>query len=66
LLIADELAICGTLHEITVATSIDGFALSEKSPILGAIQRRYLDAVRGMNPHPAVELTSLPSVRGKQ
>ena len=66
LLIADELAICGTLHEITLATSIDGFGLSEKSPILGSIQRRYLDAVRGLNPHPSVELMPLPSVKAKQ
>ena len=66
LLIADEVAICGTLHEITLATSIEGFALSEKSPILSTIQRRYLDAVRGLNPHPSVELMLLSSVKAKQ
>ncbi len=63
LLVADEIGICGTLCEVAVATSIEGLALSEKSPILGAIQRRYLEVVRGFNPHPAVELTLLPSVR---
>ncbi len=63
LLIADELGTCGTLCEVTLATSIEGLALSEKSPILSAIQRRYLDAVRGLNPHPSVELTLLPSVK---
>jgi len=66
LLIADEIGVCGTLHEVTLATSIDGLALSEKSPILSAIQRRYLDAVRGLNPHPSVELTSLPSVKARR
>ena len=65
LLIADEIGVCGTLHEVTLATSIEGFALSEKSPILSALQRRYLDAVRGLNPHPAVELIALPSVKAK-
>jgi branched-chain amino acid aminotransferase len=62
-LVADEIGICGTLCEVAVATSIEGLALSEKSPILGAIQRRYLEAVRGINPHPGVELTVLPSVK---
>lgn len=63
LLIADEIGVCGTLHEVTLAHTIEGFALSEKSPILGAVQRRYLDAVRGIDPHPSVELTALPSVK---
>jgi branched-chain amino acid aminotransferase len=66
LLVADEIGVCGTLHEVTLATSIEGLALPQKSPILSAIQRRYLDAVRGLNPHPFVELTSLPSVKGRQ
>ncbi|BCA54127.1 branched chain amino acid aminotransferase [Nitrospira sp. KM1] len=63
LLVADEIGVCGTLHEVTLATSIDGFALSEKSPILSTVQRRYLDAVRGVDPHPSVELTPLPAVK---
>jgi branched-chain amino acid aminotransferase len=63
LLVADEIGICGTLCEITLTTSIEGLALSSKSPILGAIQQRYLEAVRGINPHPLVELTLLPSVK---
>lgn len=63
LLIADEIGLCGTLCEITLASSIEGLPLSEKSPILGAIQQRYFEAVRGTNPHPAVDLTVLPSVK---
>lgn len=63
LLIADEIGLSGTLCEITLATSIEGLPLSEKSPILGAIQQRYFDAVRGTNPHPGVDLTVLPSVK---
>ncbi|MBK9308736.1 MAG: aminotransferase class IV [Nitrospira sp.] len=63
LLIADEIGLCGTLCEITVASSIEGLPLSEKSPILGAIQQRYFEAVRGTSPHPEVNLTILPSVK---
>jgi branched-chain amino acid aminotransferase len=66
LLVADELGICGTLCEVALATSIEGLGLSEKSPILSAIQRRYLDAVRGRSPHASVELTHLPSVRARK
>ena len=63
LLVADEIGICGTLCEVTVATSIERLALSEKSPILSMIQQRYLEAVRGVNPHPVVEFTELSSVK---
>jgi branched-chain amino acid aminotransferase len=66
LLVADEIGICGTLSEVTLATSIEGLALSEKSPILAAIQRRYLDAVRGVDPHPSLDLALLPSVKPKK
>jgi branched-chain amino acid aminotransferase len=57
LLIADEVAICGTLAELPVALSIDGSALPEQRPILSSLQERYLDAVRGIHPHPAVQLS---------
>lgn len=66
LLVADEIAICGTLAELTLVHSIEGFTLSSRCPILGALQRRYFDAVRGINPHPSVELTWLPSVKKTQ
>ncbi len=63
LLVADEVAMCGTLCEITLATHVESFQLSGKSSVLAAIQRCYLEAVRGIHPHPAVELTALPTVR---
>jgi branched-chain amino acid aminotransferase len=63
LLVADELGVCGTLHEVTLVATIDGYQLSEKSPILSAIQQRYLEAVRGIHPHPVIEFTVLPSVK---
>ena len=62
LLIADELAICGTLHEITLIRSIEGVSMPEKSPVLGSLRSRYFQAVRGEQPHPAVEMVSLPSI----
>jgi branched-chain amino acid aminotransferase len=63
LLVADEIGICGTLCEIALATSIEGLPLSEKSPLLGALQRQYLDVVRGLSPHAGLELMPLPSVK---
>ncbi len=63
LLIADELAICGTLHEITLINSIEGFAMPEKMPVLGALRSRYFEAVRGIRPHASVEMVTLPSVK---
>jgi branched-chain amino acid aminotransferase len=57
LLLADEIALCGTIGEITPVKSIDGFALSEQSPVIRALQTRYLRAIRGVEPHPSVERT---------
>jgi branched-chain amino acid aminotransferase len=61
LLIADEIGICGTLAELTLVRSIDGQPLPEKGPVLEALQRRYFEAIRGVVPHPFVELTTVPS-----
>jgi branched-chain amino acid aminotransferase len=60
LLVADEIGLCGTLAELTIAQSIEGLALADKSPVLSALQNRYRSAVKGFEPHPAVELTILP------
>jgi branched-chain amino acid aminotransferase len=59
LLIADEIAICGTLAELPLAKTIEGRPLPPESPILSALQRSYLNSVRGVNPHPAIELSFL-------
>ena len=61
LLIADEIALCGTLAELPLVKSFEGQPLSENSRILSALQKRYLDAVRGVDPHPAVELCYVPT-----
>ena len=60
LFVADELAICGTLHEITPLKSIEGRLLPEESPILDALRTRYFNAVRGGDTHPSLELSILP------
>jgi branched-chain amino acid aminotransferase len=59
LLVADELALCGTLAEVVRVKSIEGLPLSEESPILHALQTRYFQAVRGIHPHPFIEVTNV-------
>ncbi len=61
LLIADEIALCGTLAELPLVKSIEGQRLPGSSFILSALQTRYLQAVRGIDPHPAIELSMLPA-----
>ena len=61
LLVADEIAICGTLAELIIATSIEGFPLAAEAPLLRALQARYFRAVRNIEPHPFVNLTTLDS-----
>jgi len=65
LLVADEIALCGTLAELPLVQSIEGLPLPEAAPVLGALQSRYLNAVRGIDPHPAVELAMLRSSEAK-
>ncbi len=60
LYIADELGVTGTLSEITLVREIDDRALPEQTPLLSKLARRYRDSVRGVDPHPAVELAMLP------
>jgi branched-chain amino acid aminotransferase len=57
LLVADELAICGTLAEVIGVKSVEGLPVLQKSSILKLLQARYFEAVRGVQPHPFVELT---------
>jgi branched-chain amino acid aminotransferase len=61
LLIADEMAFVGTLTEITPISSIDGQPFGP-APVLNAIAHRYLDAVTGVRPHPAIDLSCRPRV----
>jgi branched-chain amino acid aminotransferase len=56
LLVADEVAICGTLAEVTPARTIEGRSLPQPS-VLRRLEERYFEAVRGIAPHASVELT---------
>jgi len=60
LVIADEIALCGTLSELTPVQSIEGLVLPGKSGLLTSLQRRFFEAVRGVDPHPFVEISPLP------
>jgi branched-chain amino acid aminotransferase len=63
LLVADELAICGTLAEVVPVKKIEGRPLPADSPILKALQTGYFQAVRGIAPHPGIEMTKvIPAV----
>jgi branched-chain amino acid aminotransferase len=57
LVIADELALCGTLAEVIRVKTIEQLPLNEKSPVLSSLQTRYFRAVRGLEPHPYVQLS---------
>lgn len=57
LYVADEVRLAGTLAEIVPVRRIDDFPLSEKSPILSEVSARFRAAVRGIDPHPAVDLS---------
>ena len=56
LLVADELALCGTLAELVPVKSIDGLPLDPASPILKSLQDRYFRVVRNLERIPGVEL----------
>ena len=47
LLVADEIALCGSLAVLIPAKSIDGLPLPEASPVLTALQTRYLEGGTG-------------------
>ena len=59
LLVADGLAICGTLAEVVSAQTIEGRPLVGSSSLLQTLQQRYFAAVRGTEPHRFVELTKV-------
>jgi branched-chain amino acid aminotransferase len=61
LLVADEIALCGTLAELILARSIDGLPLASSAPLLRALQTRFFRAVRNIDPHPFIELSVITS-----
>ena len=63
LLVADEIALCGSLAELIIVESIEGLPIKGDSPIFRSLQDRYFRAVRNIEPHPAVELSVLTDLR---
>jgi branched-chain amino acid aminotransferase len=57
LLVADELAIAGTLAEIVKVERIDNYELPRETPVLDMIADRFWNAVRQVEPHPTADLT---------
>jgi branched-chain amino acid aminotransferase len=59
LVIADELAICGTLAEVVPVKTIEARPLLAQSRYLRDLQARYFQAVRNTLPHPDIEMTKI-------
>ncbi len=57
LYVAEEIALVGTLSEITMVESVDGFELSGETGILARVISRFRDAARGRERHAAVDLS---------
>jgi branched-chain amino acid aminotransferase len=60
LIIADELAICGTLAELVTINSIDGMPLNPNGPLLTSIRERFFKVVRGEETDPAFDTSIIP------
>ena len=56
LLVAEEIASVGSLNDLVPITAVDGLPLGP-SPVLDRLRDRYLAAVSGAAPHPAVALS---------
>ncbi len=59
-LIADELAICGTLAELVPIASIDGLPMNPNGPLLTSIRDRFFKVARGQESDPSFEATVVP------
>ncbi len=57
LYIADEIALVGTVTEITPVSSIDHHECTGRTYLISQLSERYLRAVRGLQPHPATGLS---------
>ena len=57
LCLADEIGLAGTLADLVAVRRVDEFVMPEKSPVLDKVRNRFWAAVRGTNPHPAVDLS---------
>jgi branched-chain amino acid aminotransferase len=55
--IADEIRLVGTLAELTPVSRVDEYELPSTSPLTDLIAEHFWASVRGVTPHPDVELT---------
>jgi branched-chain amino acid aminotransferase len=55
LYIAEEMALAGTLAELTPVQSIDGYKLESRRDLLVKLAQRYHLAVTGIEPHPMLD-----------
>jgi branched-chain amino acid aminotransferase len=55
--IADEMRLVGTLGELTPISRVDDYMLPSTSPLTNLIAGTFWGAVRGVAPHPGIELT---------
>ena len=60
LIVADEIALCGTLCELAPVRRFERHDLQWESGLLVDLRNDYFDAVRGGVSHPDVHLTYLP------
>jgi branched-chain amino acid aminotransferase len=63
LMIADELAICGTLAELVPVQMIDSHPINPDGPLLSKIREKFFRAVRGEETVPSLEVTFVPDSR---
>jgi branched-chain amino acid aminotransferase len=61
LLVAEEMALCGTLAEVVLVKSIDSLPLPDTPKILQSLQARYFEAIKGVRPHSALKMFPLNS-----
>lgn len=60
LLVADEIALAGTLSELIPVKAIDGFDIDPDGPVLSAVRKRFFDLVRGRSNDLEVEFSFVP------
>ncbi len=59
LLVADEVALCGTLMELGIVEQVDAYRLPDSSPVIDAIAERFWACARGLVEDPAMDLTDI-------
>jgi|HigsolmetaAR202D_1030399.scaffolds.fasta_scaffold01168_6 Branched-chain amino acid aminotransferase/4-amino-4-deoxychorismate lyase len=57
LYIADEICLAGTLAELQPVLSVDGHECLGRTNFLTTLAERYRNAVKGIDPHPVVDLS---------